>query len=127
VEDRRERQAPIPTQDYTRRSASQGILYVGEEQAGALLEVLQMANALEELVIETLTRGIEQGREEGRAEGMEQGRAEALAAYRRAVAHTVVERFGAVPAGLGLERADEARLEEILRRLVHAKRAEDLL
>ncbi len=105
--------------------------YVSAEQAGALLEVLKMANALEELVIETLTKGIEQGRaegvEQGRAEGVEQGRAEALVSFRRIVAHAVMERFGQVPAGLNLEQAGEVQLEEILRRLVHAERPEDLL
>lgn len=93
--------------------------YVSAEQAGALLEVLRMANALEELVIETLARGIEQGRTEGHAE--------VLAAYRRAVARAVTERFGAVPPGLDLEQADEARLEEVLSRLVRAERGHDLL
>jgi hypothetical protein len=93
--------------------------YVSAEQAGALLEVLMMANALEELVIETLTRGIEQGRTEGHAE--------VLAAYRRAIARAVTERVGTVPPGLDLEHADEARLEEILSRLVRAERSQDLL
>ena len=88
--------------------------YLGPEMSEQLLEVLTMANALENLIADTLVRG----RTEGRTEGM------------RDLVRGVVERhFG--PPSAALERriagADERTLAGILDRLAAASRAEDLL
>ena len=84
--------------------------YLGPEMSEQLLEVLTMANALENLIADTLVRG--------RTEGM-----------RDLVRGAVERRFG--PPSAALERriagADEPTLSGILDRLAAASRSEELL
>ncbi len=100
---------------------------IGSGQAGALLEVLRMANALEDLVAQTLARGREEGIEQGREEGIGQGRLEAL---RDDLAHLILRRFhlAEVPAPLAerLGRADEATLIELRDRALNVASVEEL-
>jgi hypothetical protein len=101
--------------------------YIGSDQAGALLEVLRMANALEDLVAQTLTLGREQGIEQGREQGIEQGR---LEARRDDLAHLILRRFhlAEVPAPLAarLDQADEATLIELRDRVLDVALVEEL-
>ena len=84
--------------------------YLGPEMRGQLLEVLTMANALENLIADTLVRG--------RTEGM-----------RDLVRGAIERRFGPPPAALDrrIAAAAERALSGMLDRLAVANRAEDLL
>jgi predicted transposase YdaD len=90
-----------------------GLAYatIKESEATRLLEVLHMANAIEDFVVDLLLRGREEGRVEGRVEGREEGRAEGREegqmAERRAVLLEILAlRFGPVPASI-VERLDQ--------------------
>ena len=92
--------------------------YIGPEMREQLLEVLTMANALENLIADTLVRGRNEGKAEGRTEGM-----------RDLVRGAIDRRFG--PPSATLERrigaADERTLAAMLDRLPGASRSDDLL
>jgi len=76
--------------------------YVESEFTEQLLEVLQMANALENLIADTLV----QGRTEGKAEGIAEGIAEGMASGRReAILGVLSARLGPLPDGLRAELA----------------------
>ena len=76
--------------------------YVESEFTEQLLEVLQMANALENLIADTLV----QGRTEGKAEGKAEGIAEGMASGRReAILGVLSARLGPLPDGLRAELA----------------------
>ncbi len=82
--------------------------YLEPGMAERLLEVLRMANALEDLLVDTILRGREEGRVEGRVEST-----------REAILGFLAARFGPVPSAL------QARIEHIddlerLKSLVHA-------
>jgi predicted transposase YdaD len=102
-----------------------GLAYatIKESEATRLLEVLRMANAIEDFVTDLLLRGREEGRAEGRTEGREEGRAEGriegreegraegmeegrLEQQRVAVLDVLAVRFGPVPASIA-ERLDQ--------------------
>ena len=93
--------------------------YVEPEFAGQLLEVLTMANALENLIADTLVRGRVEGKAEGIAEGMAGGRREGILVLLSA-------RLGQVPDGLRAELASVADGPTLGRLLVAASTATSL-
>ena len=89
--------------------------YLGPEMSGQLLEVLTMANELENLIADTLVRG----RTEGRAEWLVEGRHEGMPDL---VRRAIERRFGPPP--VALERRIAAADEPAL---AGASRPEELL
>ena len=100
--------------------------YLGPEMSGQLLEVLQMANALENLIADTLVRGRSESRAEGSNEGRAEGRTEGM---RDLVRGAIDRRFG--PPSAALKRrigtSDECALAAMLDCLPGASRPDDLL
>ena len=92
--------------------------YLEEPIAAAIMEVLKMSNALEEMLAESITRG----RAEGRAEGQ-------IAGKRDTLRMIVRSRFGEVPQVLEqrIAQADEATLDALVVRASTAARIEDIL
>jgi hypothetical protein len=71
--------------------------YLDDSVAAAILEVLKMTNALEEMIAQGITRGLEEGRAEGRAEGLREGED---VGKRAALLTLLRSRFGTVPPAL---------------------------
>ena len=96
--------------------------YLGPEMSEQLLEVLTMANALENLIADTLVRGRNEGRNEGKAEWRTEG-------MRDLVRGAIDRRFGQLSAALErqIAAADEPALAGLLDRLPGATSADDLL
>lgn len=84
-------------------------------------EAEQMAQTwAEQLVEQGVQKGIQKGTQKGRREGRQEGE---LAAIRKMVLVQMAERFGPLPEGIEVRvRAikDPARLDRIVRQLVHA-------
>lgn len=92
--------------------------YVDEAVSAELLEGLRMANAIEELLNETIAQGIAQGVAQGRAEGRADGE-------RRMLRRFLARRFGSIPAVLDA-RIEAAGIDEVERLFDQAATAADL-
>ena len=93
--------------------------YVEPEFSEQLLGVLQMANALENLIADTLVRGRVEGKAEGIAEGLASGR-------REAILGVLAARLGRVPSGLRADLAPVADGPTLERLLIAASTAASL-
>jgi flagellar biosynthesis/type III secretory pathway protein FliH len=72
--------------------------YLEAGLAEQLLEVLRKMNAFEELIADSILKGLTQGRAQGRAEGRVEGRAEGRAERKQeAILEILGKRFGTVP------------------------------
>lgn len=102
--------------------------------AEQLLEILRMSNALEEMLVDRILQGIEEGRAMGLAagrtmgieEGRTEGRAEGVILGRQEALQKVLERrFGTLAPSLS-ERLGLVRDERHLETLLDAERLEDV-
>ncbi len=113
---------PLPEQEAT-VGAMLGLAYhyVDEAFAVALLEALKVANPLQVLLEENITKGLAQGMAQGMAQGELEGQRKSLRLFLRT-------RFGVIPASLEqrIAGAGVAELDELVARAATVERIESI-